>query len=77
MAEAAKARSTGFPLYKQGLYKPADLYVHGRRNDTISKQSPLACRELPSDVQMSLANHCAALSSAPRDAIVGPKIVGS
>lgn len=61
MAEAAKARSTGFPHYQTSLQKPADVYVHGRGDDTISKQSPLACRELLSACRGAVANHRAAL----------------
>lgn len=46
VAERAKARCTGFPRHQQN--KPTTTtgrYVHERPDDTISKHSPLACRE--------------------------------
>ena len=46
VAERAKARCTGFLRHQQN--KPTTTtgrYVHERPDDTISKHSPLACRE--------------------------------
>lgn len=58
VAEAAKARSTGFPAE---LGKPAHLYCTYARRDTINQRSPLACRELLSPCRGALANHRRAL----------------
>lgn len=60
VAEAAKARSTGFTLQQAYKNRLTCSYMSAR-DTAISKQSPLACRELLSVCRGVLANHCAAL----------------